>query len=158
MRGLWKVIVLLGLLIGAPCLAYADDESELRQINEAYLQYWLANDAPGVMNLFEDGARISPDQMCPIEGYEDILAFWFPEDGSVTTIHRYEAEELGLVILGDLGVTTQRTILEWSYEKGDTQTGRNQEGINTTVFRRQPDGSWKIWRKMWTDVAISERQ
>ena len=113
--------------------------------------------AAGVLALFEAEPRISPNKLCPIEGLEDMRAFWFPEDGSVTTIHRYEAEDLGVSVLGELGVTTQKTILEWSYKKGDTRMARVQEGINTTVFRRQSDGKWKIWRKMWTDVAIRDR-
>jgi ketosteroid isomerase-like protein len=95
--------------------------------------------------------------MCPIEGIEAIRLFWFPEDGSVTTVHRYEAENLGARLFEDLGVTTEKTLLEWSYEKGDTRMGRIQEGVQTTVFRRQPDGGWKIWRKMWTDLAARDR-
>lgn len=157
MRLYWKTIALCGLLLCGPLLGLADDASELRRINEAYLEAWLSDDASGVLALFEAEARISPSSLCPIEGLEEMGAFWFPDDGSVTTIHRFEAEDLSASVLGDLAVTTQKTVLEWSYEKGDTRMGRVQEGIDTTVFRRQPDGGWKIWRKMWTDVAVRER-
>ena len=29
-------------------------------------------------------------------------------------------------------------------QKGDLRMGRIQEGVSTTVFRRQADGTWKI--------------
>lgn len=149
--------VLLALLMALPGTLLADDAAELRRINQAYLDGWLQGDAEGVLALFETGARIAPSGMCPVEGQQDMRAFWFPDDGSVTTVHRYEAQELGLTLLDDLGVTTQTTLLEWSYQKGDARMGRVQEGVATTVFRRQADGSWRIWRKMWTDTMIRDR-
>lgn len=144
-------------MLCVPKLGLADDAAQIQQINQAYLQAWLRDDAAAVLALFEPEARISPNRLFPIEGLEGMRAFWFPDGGSVTTIHRSKAEDLGVSVLGELGVTTQKTVLEWSYEKGDTRMARLQEGINTTVFRRQPDGGWKIWREMWTDVAVRDR-
>ncbi len=133
------------------------DEVTFRQLNKAYLQNWLESDEAGVLALFEADARISPSSLCPIDSIDNLKAFWFPNDGSKTTIHRFEAEELALKVLDTLGYSTQKTYLEWSYELGETKMGRKQEGIETTIFRKQADGSWKIWRKMWQDVKISER-
>ena len=133
------------------------DEESFRQLNQAYLQSWLDGNEAGVLALFEEGARISPSSLCPIDSLHNMQQFWFPNDGSVTTIHRFEAEELSLKVLDNLGYATQKTLLEWSYELGETKMGRIQEGIETTIFRKQEDGSWKIWRKMWQDVVVKER-
>ena len=157
MRSNWRSNTLLGLLLAAPATIFADDADSLRKLNDAYRAAWLRDDPAGVLALFEAGAQISPSGMCPIEGLDDIRSFWFPDDGSVTTIHRYEAEDVGAAVIGDVGVTTEKTLLEWSYEKGETRTGRIQNGVQTTVFRRQPDGTWKVWRKMWTDVAVRDQ-
>ena len=134
-----------------------EDAAAVRRLNDDYIRYWLENNEKGLLALFEPEARISPNSLCPIDSIENMSDFWFPKDGSITTIHRYEAQEIGLKLMGDLAVTTQSTVLEWSYRKGDFSMGRIQDGIHTTVFRRQPDGSWKMWRKMWTDVAVRER-
>ncbi|MEK7256224.1 MAG: hypothetical protein AAB316_15840, partial [Bacteroidota bacterium] len=129
------------------------DLEALQNINKTYVQAWLKSDEKGVLELFEEGARISPSGLCPIDSLLKISQFWFPKDGSTTTIHRFENEILTSSISGDLGFTTQKTLLDWSYVKGETKMGRVQEGIATTVFRRQPGGGWKIWRQMWTDLS-----
>ena len=134
------------------------DAAAIRKINKAYLNNWLENNEAGVLDLFEAGARISPSSLCPMDSLKNLRQFWFPKDGSTTTIHRFEADEISLkIISNELACTTQKTILEWSYKKGATQMGRIQEGIELTVFRKQKNGSWKIWRKLWTDVASKER-
>ncbi|MEO1263760.1 MAG: nuclear transport factor 2 family protein [Bacteroidota bacterium] len=135
-----------------------EDEVAIRKINGAYLANWLENNQAGVLNLFEEGARISPSSLCPIDSLSNMRQFWFPNDGATTTIHRFEADELSLKIINaELACTTQKTFLEWSYEKEEIKMGRIQEGIELTVFRKQKNGDWKIWRKLWTDVVIKER-
>ena len=140
------------------CLDDDDDATAIRKINMAYLSNWLKNDEAGVLDLFEEGARISPSSLCPIDSLSNMRQFWFPKDGSKTTVHRFEADEISMKIISkDLACTSQKTLLEWSYEKGETKMGRIQEGIELTVFRKQKNGAWKIWRKLWTDVASKER-
>ena len=134
------------------------DVTAIRQLNKAYLQHWLDNNEQGVMNLFEEGARISPSSLCPIDSLDNMRQFWFPKDSSTTIVHRFETDEISLKLIDEnLACTTQKTFLEWSYKKGNFEMGRIQEGIELTVVRRRADGSWKIWRKMWTDVSIKER-
>ena len=133
------------------------DETAIRTINQSYLQSWLKNDTSGVLTLFEEDARISPSSLCPVDSLKNMRQFWFPKDSSVTTIHHFAAEEISLQVMGSLASTTQKTSLEWSYKKGEFKMGKIQEGIELTVFRRQPDGGWKIWRKLWTDVVVKDR-
>lgn len=132
------------------------DELALKTLNQSYLQEWRSGNETGVLALFEEDARISPSSLCPIDSLDNMRQFWFPNDSSITTIHRFEASELSLEVLDTLGYSTQKTKLEWSYRKDDFRMGRYQEGIETTIFRKQKDGSWKIWRKMWQDVFVDD--
>lgn len=133
------------------------DEDQIRMINEAYLSSWLKNDESGVLNLFMEDARISPNSLAPIDSLHNMKQFWFPNDGSTTTIHQFDAAELSLKIDGDIAYATQRTILDWSYVKGEFKMGQTQKGIDTSVYKRQSDGTWKIWRKSWIDYEVSKR-
>ena len=160
-----SMCILFSFLLVIPALAQesapvtdADKDREiLEAMQEQYRTGWLEMDAEKVLSLFEEGATLQPNRMKPITGMEAIRAFWFPEDGSVTTIHRFEVTPIVLEVMDSLAVGTHRSLLEWSYEKGDTKMGRLQQGINTVVFRRQADGSWKIWRRMWTDIYSEPR-
>ena len=47
--------------------------------------------------------------MTPIDSLHNMKQFWFPNDGSTTTIHRFDADEISLTIDGDLAFVTQKT-------------------------------------------------
>ena len=34
---------------------------------------------------------------------------------------------------------------------------RNQTGYTLTIYRRQADRRWKIWKQMWTDVRVADK-
>ena len=101
--------------------------------------------------------ELIPSGMAPIKGMKAITEFWFPKDSSKTTIEKFTNEIISISVDGDVAETTQRDILSWSYEKGTVRMARDQWGYTTTVYRRQPNGSWKIWHQMWKDVKVTDR-
>ncbi|MBT8218536.1 MAG: hypothetical protein KJP00_01845 [Bacteroidia bacterium] len=156
-----KVYWLLALLIISGCYdqnnletdkSLRRDENVIRQIHSDYVKGWLENDEEKIMGLFEENSMIQPNKLNPIEGKENIRSFWFPKDNSITTINDFKTEIISFNMLDSLAVTTHTSILDWSYQKDSTAFGMIQRGINTTVYRRQNDRSWKIWRSMWTDI------
>ncbi len=128
------------------------EELEIRQIHNDYVNGWLKMDEEKIMALLEENARIQPNKLKPIEGKSEIRRFWFPNDSSITTINDYKTEIIALDIRDTLAITTHNSILDWTYQKDSTIFGMIQKGINTTVYRKQKNGSWKIWRSMWTDI------
>ncbi|NER13045.1 hypothetical protein GWK08_06315 [Leptobacterium flavescens] len=128
------------------------DETAIRQIHEDYVSGWLETDEEKIMGLLEENSRIQPNRLAPIEGKDKIREFWFPKDGSKTTINEYKTEIISLDILDSLAITTHSSLLDWSYQKDSTNFGMRQKGFNTTLYRKQKNGSWKIWRSMWTDI------
>lgn len=127
-------------------------QQAILQVHEDYLQGWRDMDESKVMSLLEEGAMIQPNRLRPIQGKENIREFWFPKDSSVTQINTYETEVLSFVPLDTLMLTTHRSLLDWTYRKDTLEFSMKQTGINTTLYRRQADGEWKIWRSMWTDI------
>ena len=132
-------------------------EDTIRAIDQKYVNSWLVGDEEGVMGLFEENATINPNRLAPISGLDAIRQFWFPKDSSVTTIHNYTLVNLNISIDGSLAVSTSRSFLSWSYRKGTISMARDQSGYAMTVYRRQTDGQWKIWRRLWTDVKVIDR-
>jgi ketosteroid isomerase-like protein len=154
-----KRIVVIGFVFftNVVCAQNKNDAQLIRKVNDDYVKGWLKGDERAVLSLFEDDAMLSPSGLSPIRGMKAITAFWFPKDSSTTTIHTFTNEIKSLELEGDLAYTMQKTFLSWSYVKGATSISKDQWGIAMTVYRRQPDKSWKIWRQLWTDIKSQDR-
>jgi uncharacterized protein (TIGR02246 family) len=137
--------------------AQSKDRRSIRAMNQSYAKAWLENDENGVLSLFENDAIIAPSGMSPIRGIKAIEQFWFPKDTSTTIIHKFNNEMLNIIIEDTLAQSSQKTFLSWSYEKGATKIAKDQRGFAMTIYRRQADGTWKIWRHLWTDVHSENR-
>ena len=133
------------------------DELEIRNIHSEYVNGWLKSDEEGIMQLLVEDSRIQPNTLKPIEGKSEIRKFWFPKDSSKTIINNYETEIVSLNILDTLAISTHESLLDWTYKKDSISFGMRQKGINTTIYRRQLDNSWKIWRSMWTDIYVERK-
>ena len=156
---IWSVLAFVACVSCKPVVEQHANPSELaiRQVHEDYVDGWLQNDESKVMALFLDDARIQPNRLAPIEGKNELRKFWFPKDGSKTIINRYETEIQHFDIQDTLANTTHHSILDWTYQQDTTTFSMLQKGINTTLYRKQADGSWKIWRSMWTDYYAESR-
>ncbi len=132
-------------------------EQTVRQVHEDYVTGWLAMDETQVMGLLEDNAMIQPNRMTPITGIDNIREFWFPRDSSQTTINAFDTEIIGFHLQDSIAVMTHNSYLDWDYQKDTLAFGMIQRGINTTVYRQQADDSWKIWRSMWTDIEMTQK-
>ncbi|NNL15998.1 MAG: hypothetical protein HKO81_05085 [Flavobacteriaceae bacterium] len=133
------------------------DEKLIRAVHSDYVQGWLDMNQDKVMSLLMKDSRIQPNSLKPIEGKNNIKKFWFPNDDSKTIINDYKTEILDLRIMDTLAYTTHNSILDWSYKKDSISFSMLQKAINTTVYRKDNNGKWKIWRSMWTDI-YSERK
>lgn len=150
-----KIAAVLAALILCPILANAqtaDDSIAIRQVVQNFTESWLRGDEPGVLSLCEESTRVSPGSQCPIDSLHNLRKFWFPKDGSTTVIHRFDFEILSMHFDGDRAFTTQKMRLVWSYSKGETRLHKDQLCTGAMVFRKQPEGAWKIWREQLTVV------
>jgi ketosteroid isomerase-like protein len=146
------------LIISCKQQVKSEEENEkILNILQNYVDAWRDMNEERVMSLFEENSIIQPNSLTPSVGKEEIRAFWFPKDGSITKINVFETELLGLNIIDTLAVTTHRSYLDWSYQKDTLNFGMVQKGISTTVYRKQQDQSWKIWRQMWTDIYAKRK-
>ncbi len=152
MRGLLGV-ALTTLVACAPAGSgfTAEDEAAVRALEEAYRSGWLANDSAAIMATLAPGAVMMPAGVEPLVGDSAIRRYWWPGDGSETTIDAYEItiDEIGGS--GDLAYLRGRGSLEFTHRSaGGAVDHLTSEAVHLSVARRGVDGSWRILRRAWS--------
>lgn len=125
------------------------DLTAIRSLNETYVQAWLQDDTLSVLNTLADDAIIMPAGLRPISGKKNIRKFWWPGDGSRTVITDYTMEVKEIEGSGDIAYSRGAGRITFTYEKNGENSEHNNATMSLTVYRRQPDGGWQIWRRMW---------
>ncbi len=127
--------------------------SAIRRLEEAYVSAWVRNDSAAVMATLSSDAVIMPGRLPPIAGIAAIRAFWFPP-GPPTTVLSYRTEIVELDGVGDLAYVRGRGDLTFAFAgPGGARTERRNRSVFLMIARREPDGTWKIARRMWSDMA-----
>ena len=107
-----------------------------------------ARNVEGILALYARDAVFSPPDAPPVN--IDELRSWYESMFGENTF-QFASEPLDVVVSGDLAV------LRASYEETVTPTGEGEpvtnEGSWLVVLRKQTDGSWKLWRDMWSVIA-----
>ena len=128
-----------------------EDQEAISQMITDYVDGWLAGDSSKVMSLFHEDAIILPSGMDPIEGNDNMAAFWFPDDGSMTEIHSYTIRVVELDGNKDWAYTREEGDLSFSYSNDDFSMSRKSHSSAITIFGRDDQGKWKISRRLWSD-------
>lgn len=133
---------------GAPL--NVNDLAQLRALDSAFVRGWLEDDTVAVLGLFAPDAVLLPPNSAPVSGIPAIRAWWWPADGSHTTITAFERtmEEIG----GnrDLAYIRARASLAWKLVKGGKTTRQTSRANDLLLLVRDRWGTWKVTRQMWT--------
>lgn len=151
-RVMATIAVLAGCTPPGPIFT-AEDEAAIRALEEAYRTAWLANDSAAVLATLAPDAVLMPAGMEPLAGHPAIRAYWWPDDGSETTIDSYEivVDEVGGS--GDLAYLRGRGALAFRYrEPGGAVDTLTSEAVHLSLARRGVGGVWKIARRAWSRV------
>jgi ketosteroid isomerase-like protein len=118
-------------------------------VQAAYVKAWLADDTAGVLATLDPDAILLPPGRLPVAGQEAIRAFWWPTDGSHTTIKQFTWQLAELAGASDLAYSRGTSNLSWRYENDTTRSEQTSRNLSLTVFVRSEDGKWRILRQMW---------
>jgi uncharacterized protein (TIGR02246 family) len=129
------------------------DRAAVEAASRAYRDAWLTNAADRVMATLTPDAVIYPSTLPPIAGADAIRQFWFPSAGPATRVTGLEASIDHIHVDGDTAIVSGTGTLSFvmTDAKG-ASTQRTQNHWYVNVLRRQRDGRWLIWRRMWGDV------
>lgn len=127
----------------------ARDSSAIEAVRTAYVQAWLADDTSGVLATLDTGAVLLPPGRLPLKGEREIRAFWWPTDGSRTTITAFDWTLDEMVGTRGLAFTRGISTVGWRHQKDTVRAEQTTRSTNLTILVRGADGRWRILRQMW---------
>jgi uncharacterized protein (TIGR02246 family) len=122
-------------------------KSKVRAAVEINNQKWsraqVKGDAKAIVDLFtDDGMELFSRRGKVLKGRDSLLVFWkevmrdeHPKQASVTTVD--------LALSGDYA--TEVGNYAYTYAPDSTGKPRHESGRYAVIWRRQPNGTWKIW-------------
>ena len=139
--GIATVALAAGSILAQPVLA--GDAEDIAAIWDAYEAARVAGDADAWLALWDAGGVQMPPGM-PARGL-DMLTVGVPKAFAAMPASAMEISPVETVVMGD-----------WAFSRGtytaDLTSGGNAvhvDGKFMTIFRRQDDGSWKIYRDIF---------
>jgi uncharacterized protein (TIGR02246 family) len=128
------------------------DRAAAQAATQAYREAWLANDPQRIMATLTPDAVLYPSTLPPVAGSDAIRMFWFPPS-SPTRVVAMELSIDSVHVDGDTAVTSGIGSLTFVVTTdGVDGVPRTQRSWHVNVLRRQRDGSWLIWKRMWGDL------
>ena len=80
---------------------------------------------------------------------QEIRAFWWPTDGSRSTISAFDWAIEEVVGTPELAFTRGVSTVAWRYEKDTVRMEQTTRSTTLTILVRGADGRWRILRQMW---------
>lgn len=141
--GLAALLLAATLAAIGPAAAEATAEAEIRVRLEAWTEAFNAREAEAVCDLF------APDLVAtyrgqPERGYDELCALLQSSLADAERRYRYELELAEIIAEGDLAAVRLTWHLTVSDAEGRELARGSEPGLD--VFRRQPDGQWRIAR------------
>jgi uncharacterized protein (TIGR02246 family) len=150
-------LLTLMLLLSVPMLANDNEEAGIKAAVEDRYKEWLAaankKDAAAMMDLYDENAVLMPKQEEPAIGKAAIGEYYkklFANPNFVPFTVTLDWNSFHLV--GDIAIAT-------SVFEGDVTRNGKQihfRGKNLLVWKKQADGSWKIFRYMFDEIPAKK--
>jgi ketosteroid isomerase-like protein len=117
-----------------------DEAAILRQTDIAFDQAVAEHGAEAWASFFAPNGSMLSDTNAPILGREAIRKVMEPIFGEQHVSLRWKPTSAGILIPGNIGYTIGSYVRLWKNAEGKTLQGT---GTYTTIWKKQPDGSWK---------------
>lgn len=132
--------LVFGPLAGA---VSADDAKEIAAASAAFSRAYVEGDTAAIRDLYTQDAVLLPPGR-EIRGGEDIAGYFAPRPNRTNTSHSMESAELR--VQGNIAID----IGTWHYSwRAGDDPEQSASGRYLVVWRRCPDGQWRMQYDMW---------
>lgn len=136
----------------APMSASARSATDIEAINavrEGEPPAWAAKDVDALLALFTEDARVLPPDAPPLVGHDEIRAWTEPFLEQFDAAAEYTGSTVE--VFGDLAVEHYTAEMSLTPRAGGDLVTETVKGVH--VYRRQPDGTWRIQYDVWNSDA-----
>ena len=131
---------------GEGLLSAAADEAAIRTVRQdRFAASFMAGDPEGFLSVVTEDAVIMPPDEPPVAGHTAIRAWLEAFFAGYVTDLEYTGS--AITVAGDWAV--EAYAFRWTLTPTDGSEPIRDQGKGVYVFRRQPDGSWKVARDIW---------
>ena len=129
---------------------WSEDQQAIIAANNGYIQAMLGADLDALMTFYTDDATLLPPSAPPLIGKDAVRASWaesFEQIVFVDAVSLFDE----IIVLGDWAYGRGRYKGQIKAADGEFEA---EERLNFSgLWRREPDGSWRIARDMWNSAA-----
>lgn len=146
-RSGWPTILGAGAALLAACAPVAEVDDGLAELERTIAAFYEAvdsGDKESHARMFSDSAFMMPNNGALISGGENVGEVVRGGEGWVFRIRNLDRVELDLS--GDIAYTVNQYEYTW-HEEGAEPVWHPTKNIH--IWRRQPDGSWKLHVDIW---------
>jgi len=127
----------------------ATSEDPIFENRQAYMRAAKAGDVGGLVSLAADDiVSMSPNDTT-VYGKAEYQAWW-EEYFQYFKLVAFNESERSVVINGDFAVEHSGYMIAVAPLSGGTRI--RDDGRILTIWKRQPDGAWKMWQTMWNST------
>ncbi|MFC2085548.1 YybH family protein [Bacteroidota bacterium] len=150
-------ILLVIILIAVSCSTNekADAENEVktvRSVSMSVVKAWNEGDYDGFIKFIDDGAILFPQGAPPVKGIKSISSLYSASFESNTFEVSDSNEEIQ--VFGDFAFEIGTWVGSINPKDGSSPFKINNSVIS--IYKRQKDGAWKIYRMMYNQNDVPE--
>ncbi len=127
----------------------SDDLEELENFSKEVGKVWNDGDFEGFMALIDDEAIFKGPGVSSVVGIDALKVFYDEFFNTLNFVVEITSEEI--VVFGDYAYSME--IWKGSMNPKDGSTPILFDNTDMSIYKRQEDNTWKIWRAMYSSNA-----
>ena len=149
--------LLLLIMPSPPALAQDNEEARIKTALDDRYQQWVAaenkRDAAAVTNFYDDNAVLLPKSEEPVLGKAAIGEYYKKQMANPQFVpFTLTLDWNSFHLVGDIAIAT--AIFEGDATRNEKQI--HFRGKNFLVWKKEADGSWKIFRYMYDEIPLKK--
>ena len=150
-------LLTLMLLLSVPVLASDNEEAKIKAAVEDRYKEWLVaankKDAAALTNLYDENAVLMPKEEEPVIGKTAIGEYYKKLVADADFVpFTLTLNWNSFHVAGDIAIAT--SVFEGEVTRNGKQI--HFRGKNLLVWKKQPDGSWKIFRYVFDEIPAKK--